>query len=117
MGVDRIDYLMIGWKLNAKITEVKDFNWDIAYYDLPDNFIYDGMCGKYAVFGDVIAHSDIYDGFDFTYVKEPKMSDDRIAMLKQSFTKMTGEQLENWIQWDDGSIDASPRLMLFTHYN
>ena len=66
MGVDRTDYLMWGAKIDSDLVDYEKHGAEMdgapsKKFDL----INDGMCGKYAVAGKVIARSDPYDGLEF----------------------------------------------------
>lgn len=71
MGVDRTDYLMWGAKIDpdAVRDNYEDFEAEIdgapgRRFDL----IYDGMSGKYAIAGTIVAKSDPYEGLEFQEV-------------------------------------------------
>jgi hypothetical protein len=108
MGVDRTDYLVIGWKLNKDL-----------YRELSDDaimsgyFIYDVMCGEYLVFGKIIAHAEEPDGFYFTEIKPESLilMNNEIYELKQTFKELTGRQLMECIE-----SDIVPKAMLFSHF-
>lgn len=108
MGVDRTDYLVIGWKVNKDL-----------YSELSDEavngglFIYDNMCGKYLVFGKVITTANEPEGFDFTEIKPESLilMNAEVNELKALFNELTGRQLMNCVE--SGTV---PKAMLFSHF-
>lgn len=73
MGVDRTDYLMWGAKVDPDDVskrydelEPEMYGEDGRRFDL----VYDGMGGKYAVAGKVIAQSGKYDGLEFCEISQ-----------------------------------------------
>ncbi len=115
MGIDRSDYLMIGWKLNTELVDHKDFDWHLVYDRAPDEFIYDGMCGKYIAFGKMVLYSDAYEGFTFTELEPADLviSEEEATELKELFREITfGQKLLDW------SISGfEPKAFLFSHFS
>ena len=108
MGVDRTDYLVVGWKLKKEL-----------YDDLPedavmcDNLIYDYMCGEYLVFGKVITSGNEPEGFDFTEI-EPEslvLMNAETNKFKDLFKELTGRKLMDCVE-----SDTVPKAMLFSHF-
>ena len=105
MGVDRTDYLMYG----------ADIGYDTVDYDrdedvierrpgAPFDLIFDGMGGKYAIAGKIVARSDPYDGIERTVITPDLLPSDSDA-LRAAIAKRFG-------------IDAPKlELMLFTHFS
>ena len=70
MGTRRTDYLFYGANVGFDNVEYDDYEAEMyqeegARFDI----IYDGMCGKYAYAGKIVAKSDGYDGFEPIEVK------------------------------------------------
>jgi hypothetical protein len=73
MGVDRTDYIIVGYKMNPEELKEKGINtWDDKYLPfieghpgVPYALINDGMSGEYAVFGKVIQRAEEWEGFKF----------------------------------------------------
>lgn len=69
MGVDCTSYLMF-----AADVGVEGFDYDKHEAEINGapgakfDIVYDGMCGKYALAGKVIAKSDPYDGFEMAKI-------------------------------------------------
>jgi hypothetical protein len=69
MGVDRTDYLMFATDVGYDNCDYEKFEAEIG--GEPErrfDVVYDGMCGKYALAGKIIAESDPYDGFEMAKV-------------------------------------------------
>ncbi len=65
MGVDRDDYVIFGVNLGYDNVDYDDFEDEIdGAPDAKFRIIYDGMNGKYAWAGMVLAEGDRYEGFD-----------------------------------------------------
>ncbi len=115
MGVDRSDYLMIGWKLRTELIDREDFDFDRVYDRAPDEFIYDGMCGSYIVFGKLVLYSDLYEGFTFSELEPADLvlSEEELEELKELFREITfGQELLTW------SISGTePKAFLFSHFS
>ena len=70
MGVDRTDYLMWGVRVDPDAVDFDKHEKEIN--GAPGrrfHLIYDGMSGKYAVAGKIVAQSDSYEGFAFTEIR------------------------------------------------
>jgi hypothetical protein len=115
MGVDRTDYLVLGWKLNTDLLKHPSFDLDRVYDRAPDEFIYDSMTGEYAVFGRIILEvSDETEGFTFNELEPADLvlSEDEISILRELFREMTfGLELNDWIEGP-----KEPRALLFSHF-
>lgn len=71
MGVERIDYLIWGAKVNPDEVEFDKHEAEIYLEDgRRFDLIYDGMCGEYAVAGKVICASDPINGLEFTEISD-----------------------------------------------
>lgn len=69
MGVDRTDYLMFATDVGYDSCDYEKFEAEICgepgrRFDI----VYDGMCGKYALAGKIIAKSEPYDGFEMAKI-------------------------------------------------
>lgn len=105
MGVYRTDYLFYGVKVDPEKVD-----WD-KHEDLINgapgaafDMVYDGMSGKYAVAGKVIAKSDPYEGMEFTEITPDMLPADPDALMAQ-ISEQFGPQLE------------APKLFLFSHFS
>lgn len=115
MGVYRTDYVMVGWKLKKKLVDHVDFDWDRVYDRAPDEFIYDGMCGNYLVFGKLVCNSDGYEGFSFTGLEPADLvlSDEELDELKELFREITfGQLIEDWTE-----TVTEPKAFIFSHFS
>lgn len=107
MGVDRTDYLMFAADMGAK-----DFDYDKYEAEIsgaPDakfDIVYDGMCGKYALAGKIIAKSDPYEGFEMAKVEPEKMQIDPFV-LAAKVSEAFGRKL----------VPADFSLILFSHFS
>ncbi len=105
MGVSKTDYLIYGVRLDPKLVD-----WDkheamiSGTPDAPFNLIYDGMSGKYAVAGHIIASADQYDGIEFTEITEALLPQDTVA-LREAIEKSFGVPVEKM------------SLYLFSHFS
>lgn len=67
MGVSRNDYVIWGADVGYDNVDYDEFEDEIdGTPDARFQIIYDGMSGKYAMAGVVVARSDDYEGFDMT---------------------------------------------------
>jgi len=109
MGVDRTDYLVVGWKLKKELYD--DLPEDAA---MCDNLIYDGMTGEYLVFGKIIATANEPEGFDFTEIKPESLvlMNAEVDELKTLFKELTGRQLMDCVE--SGTVAMA---MLFSHFS
>lgn len=105
MSVDRTDYLMFGIKVDPGLVDHDKHEPMMAgapgaAFDL----VYDGMGGKYAVAGKIIAQSGDYDGMVFTEITDDLLPNDPqglAATIAGSF-----------------NIEVDKlRLYLFSHYS
>lgn len=72
MGVDRTDYLMWGAKVSPDVVREKYGDLEAEINGAPESLfdlIYDGMSGKYAVAGRVVARSEPYEGLAFKVIE------------------------------------------------
>lgn len=107
MGVDRTDYLMFGTDIGPEAFERDEFEAEMD--GAPErrfDIVYDGMSGKYAIAGKIIATSDPYDGFEMAKIDPGKLDVDRAA-LAAAVSDAFGRQLSA----DDFS------LILFSHFS
>jgi len=115
MGVDRTNYLFLGWKLKVEITDYDSFLHDVCYEVASDNFIRDDECEEYCFYGKVVRFSDRYDdGFSQEEISSEDLTLQPLEIidLKNKFgVFMPGEELEDWV------IFQNPRLFLFTHFS
>jgi hypothetical protein len=115
MGVDRIDYIVYGWKLPYKI-EGKNGKiniWDDKFLPLIEgrqgekHFIcVDGMCGKYVVFGILIDSSDDYEGWTFQELN--------IHTIENNFDN---ELKNRYIDLFESEPQSNPKLLIFSHFS
>ncbi len=105
MGVYRTDYLMWGAKVDPKAVSEKYDELEDEIDQKPDArfaLVYDGMCGKYAIAGRIIAKSDPHEGLDFTEISMSEMTPNL------DLTRRVHEVFPN----------AQPfSLMLFSHFH
>jgi hypothetical protein len=107
MGVDRTDYLMFGTDIGPDAFERDDFEAEIdgapsRRFDV----VYDGMCGKYAIAGKIIACSDPYEGFELAKIKPEELNVDCDSLIEK-ISEAFGKRLS----LDDFS------LVLFSHFS
>jgi hypothetical protein len=115
MGVDRYDYLMVGWKLDVdKTLEHDDWDIDLMYDEFPDSIIYDGMSGEYAFYGKIIAQADDkYEGFTLTELKPESLilTVDEIREFREDFKKLGVGELLDCVE------DQTPKTFIFSHFS
>jgi len=105
MGVDRTEYLIYGVKIDPDLVDHDKHEPMMcgapgAAFDL----IYDGMSGKYAVAGKIIAKSEPYDGIEFTEITDDMLPQDP-AGLAATISESLGAPIDKL------------RLYLFTHWS
>lgn len=106
MGVDRTDYLMWGVMVDPDQAahddlEAERYQEDGARFDL----IYDGMSGKYAVAGKIVAKSDPHEGIDFVDIGP------RVGLIdKAAVSGAVGQVFPDKSYGDFG-------LFLFSHFH
>ena len=106
MGVDRTDYLMFGVKVDPDRVSERYEELEPMMDGAPGaafDLVYDGMSGKYAVAGKIIAKSDEYDGLEFTEITD--------AMLPSDPDKLRADIAATF-----GEPADKLRLFLFSHY-
>jgi hypothetical protein len=104
MGVYRTDYLFYGVKIDPdKVDWDKHEDLICGAPDAAFDMVYDGMNGKYAVAGKIIAKSDGYDEFGFTEITPDLLPADP-ADLMAKITEQFGPQAD------------APKLFLFSHF-
>lgn len=118
MGVDRRDYVIIGYKLPYDVKtktgeELIEKIWEDEMY-LPmlegwqnEEFILicDGMSGEYIAFGKEIASADEYEGFDFVEVEIDEADFDRVKIKANTI-------------FPDIDYDFTlPKILIFTYYH
>lgn len=107
MGVDRTDYLMFGTEIGPDAFERDDFEDEID--GAPNrrfDVIYDGMSGKYALAGKIIATSDPYEGFEMARIDPENMNVDRAALAAK-----VSEAFGREVKAEDF------KLILFSHFS
>lgn len=105
MGVDRTDYLMYGVKIDPDLVDYdKHENLICGVPGAPFDLVYDGMSGKYAVAGKIIARSREYEGLEFHEITDESLPKDAPALaaaISETFAT---------------PVDRL-RLYLFSHYS
>lgn len=106
MGVDRTDYLMFATDVGYDNCDYEKFEAEIcgepgAKFDI----VYDGMCGKYALAGKVIAKSEPYDGFEMAKINVGAVLE--VNELAEKVSEAFGRKFE--------PSDFS--LILFSHFS
>lgn len=117
MGVDRSDYIIVGYKLPYDLKDkngqkLSDLVWDDEFTPLtegwqnePFRVVVDGMTGNYIAFGKEILNADEPDGFDFQ----------EISIDDISFTEVSNRANELFVNFD---YDFSkPKILIFSHYS
>jgi len=123
MGVDRTDYVIIGYKLPYNFNNVisgERINWHddtfLPYIEgrkgCEFGIIIDQMCGDYAVFGKVLARAYEDTGFEFKEITYDDMDFDKV---KEKFVELFGgytvmDMLDREFQYD-------PKLFVFSNFN
>lgn len=107
MGVDRTDYLMFGADIGPKAFEYDEFEAEMdgapgRRFDM----VYDGMSGKYAIAGKIIARSDPYEGFEMAQI-DPDLLDVDASALAAVVSQAFNQQLSA----------KDFKLILFTHFS
>jgi len=104
MGVDRTDYLFYGIDVGYDAVDYdRDEDVISGTPEAPFDMVYDGMCGKYALAGKIIARSDPYDGLPFKEITPDMLP--------------VPEELMRKISERFGESGQKPRLMLFSHFS
>ena len=122
MGVDRSDYIIIGYKLPYTFNNVvtgKKVDWyDDIFLPMIEgrpgvefSIITDQMSGEYAVFGKVLVSAYEW-GFNF---KEIKYDDSDFDKVKEKFVELFGGYTVMDILDKDFQYD--PKLFVFSHFN
>lgn len=105
MGVYRTDYLFYGIDVGYDAVDYdRDEDVICGTPERPFDMVYDGMSGKYALAGKIIAKSDPYDGIEFTEITPDRLPADPDALMR-TIAERYGEQTQK------------PRLMLFSHFS
>lgn len=107
MSVDRTDYLMFGTDVGTEAFELDEFEAEMdgapgRRFDI----VYDGMRGKYAIAGKIIATSDPYEGFEMAKI-DPKNLQLDPAALAETISSAFGRKL----------LPADFSLILFSHFS
>lgn len=114
MGIYRSDHVMVGWKLKLSLLEHENFNIHEFYEKCPDQFIYDGMCREYIVFGKLVLYSgDQLVGFRFAELKSEDLtlSDEETKELEDLFNECTyGLDLDDWVETEE------PKAFIISHF-
>ena len=103
MGVDRYDYLVLGWKMKQEIFEyeflsdLQEFNPDTVFF--PQN-------EDYAIYGKLVEISDCITGFDLL-----EMDVERMVMwledydkLASAFREVADEELQDWVEHESAKL-------------
>lgn len=103
MGVDRYDYLVLGWKMKKEIFEyeflsdLQEFNPDTVFFPQTED---------YAIYGKLVEVSDYITGFGLL-----EMNVERTVMwledydkLSSAFREVTGEELQDWTEHEDAKL-------------
>lgn len=95
MGVYRTDYLMFGVRVDPEEVSNRYEEFEAEIDGAPGrkfDLIYDGMSGKYAVAGKIIARSDPYEGLEFKEIAPADMAWDAELMsrIRGSFPEASG---------------------------
>lgn len=118
MGVDRRDYVIIGYKLPydvktktgekliGKIWEDEKYlpmieGWQNEEFTI----VADGMSGNYIAFGKEISSTDEYEGFDFVEIEIDEADFDMVKIRA------------NIVFPDIDYNFTSPKILIFTHYH
>jgi hypothetical protein len=120
MGVDRQDYLIIGYKMPYDVKmkdgrELSDIVWEDEKYlpfiegwkDEEYRLIIDGMSGEYIVFGYPLDESDEYGGFNFNVID-----------IKQLQPRIDTTINTAIVWFSDVDFDfKNPEIFCFSHYH
>lgn len=109
MGVDRTDYIMLGWKLSYEKYD-RDFYEDESllpyieeWEEIKYRLIIDGMSGEYIVFGyELMRGGDEWAGWEFEEINFDEID---IEKLKLECKRIFGDILEE------------PKLFIFSHFS
>lgn len=103
MGVDRYDYLVLGWKMKQDIFDT-NFCSDLKFetidsYFLPEN-------GEFAVYGKLVKMSDCITGFDLLEmeVEDSVMYLEDYDRLATAFRDVTSEELLDWTEHEQAKL-------------
>lgn len=117
MGVDRSDYVIVGYKMpyNLKVNGEQIEWYDDKYLrfvegwqDEPFRLVVDGMSGEYAVFGEVLTYSTENDGgVEFT----------EIDVAAIDFTKVKAKFMELFGEFLPPDFPIHPKVLAFTHWS
>lgn len=107
MSVDRTDYLMFGADIGVKDFQRDEFEAEIdgaptRRFDV----VYDGMSGRYAIAGKIIATSDPYEGFEMAKIDPENLQFDTSA-LAEAISSALNRKL----------VPADFSLILFSHFH
>jgi hypothetical protein len=114
MGVDRYDYLMVGWKLDVDKTLEHD-DWDDEFvYDEFGNYLITHNYGEYAVYGKIVAYAnEKYVGFEMTELKPESLilAADEIREFREDFKKLGVGELLDCVE------DQTPKTFIFSQFS
>lgn len=103
MGVDRYDYLVLGWKMKQEISDTS-FCFDLVC-ESPDTIFFPEN-KDYVIYGKLVEVSDCITGFDLL-----EMNVERTVMwledydkLSSAFREVTGEELQGWTEHEDAKL-------------
>ena len=103
MGVERTDYLFWGVKIDPDLISWDDHEKEMdGDADRRFDIVYDGMGGKYAVAGKIVAKCGQHDGIEFQEVPHDCMHHD---IETANAVKKVFPDAQGW------------RLFLFSHYH
>lgn len=115
MGVDRIDYIVYGYKLPYELENKKgkiDF-WDDKFLPMIEGrpgeeftLIRDGMSGQYNVFGLLIkSGGDKYEGWDFVNLDFKNLDAEKVKTKYRELFEI-----------EDTESVSEPTLFIFSHF-
>lgn len=103
MGVDRYDYLVLGWKMKQEIFEY-DFLSDLQEC-YPDTVFFP-QDGEYVIYGKLMEMSNCITGFDLLEVDSNKavMWLEDYDKLASAFHEVSGDDVQDWIEHDQAKL-------------
>lgn len=103
MGVDRYDYLVLGWKMKQEIFDTS-FCSDLTC-ETPDNIFFTEN-EDYAIYGKLVEISDCITGFDLLEmdVERTVMWLEDYDKLASAFREVTDEELQDWVEHEDAKL-------------
>jgi hypothetical protein len=103
MGVDRYDYLVLGWKMKQEIFEY-EFLSDLSF-EAPDNIFFPED-EEYAIYGKLVEVSDCITGFDLLEmdVERTVMWLEDYDKLASTFREVVDEELQDWVEHESAKL-------------